>query len=233
MRRPLLFLIAAALVAAGCAGTADETTTTAGEPADTTTTTATETTTTTVAETTTTTAVETTTTAQAGFTVPETSVSAPLAAYNDGGEALFPSGSVEAHWYQSGGYYLVVYRGYDASAGQPMCPGNSIYDGAAWVNVTNSPINATVDEVCSAAPTIAEAPMGAYACGPLLYYLTAIPVVTEGYLYGTLEIATAEEVSGHTSQVLTNAAGTPEFEVGLTAYDLPTSAVEDAYSATC
>lgn len=235
MRRLTIPAVLFALVLGSCAGTSEDTTTTqapAGAEEATTTTSAETTTTRTVLETTTTVA-ETTTTVAAAEEVPVTPVVGVLAAYNEGGEMLFPSGSVEAHWYQADGHYVAVYRGFDASAGTPMCPGNSIYDGAGWIHVTNSPLNGTVGEICNAAPMIAEPPMGAYTCGSLLYYLTAIPVAQNGYLYGTLELSTATETIGHTSQVLTDAPATPEFPIGLTAYSLPAAGVEDAYTASC
>ena len=79
---------------------------------------------------------------------------------------------------------------------------------------------------------IAEAPHGVYACGSLLYYLTEIPTEQEGILFGTLEIGDADGFRGQTSQAPADTS-VPEFEPGLTAYELPPSDVDPGGVVTC
>ena len=49
-----------------------------------------------------------------------------------------PPGSVTAHWFTSGGFYVVGYYGLDLETG-PFCPGNSIMFGGNWLHVSNAP----------------------------------------------------------------------------------------------
>lgn len=234
--------LALVLIAASCSsssGDDDSTTSTAAEAATTTTaavtTTTTAATTTTAPTTTTTTAPTTTTTAESsGTPVAATPIVGVLRGYNLGGEALFPPESVEAHWYQWDGLYVVLYRGFDASSGDPICAGNSILDPVeGFVNISNSPHEGTVDEICDGVPKLADAPSGVYACGALLYYLTEIPTEAAGTLYGTLEIVTAGAGDGQSSIAETDIASTPEFEPGLASYELPPSNVDTGGTVVC
>ena len=54
-------------------------------------------------------------------------------------ELPFPIGGVEAHWYQAGDVYAVVYVGLDLEQSGPLCPGNSILTGSGYEFVGNSP----------------------------------------------------------------------------------------------
>ncbi len=159
-----------------------------------------------------------------------------LIPYSANGGGLFPPSSVEAHWYQYEDNYVVMYRGFDASAGIPICAGNSIFDGTIFTSISNSPHLGTADEICVGAPTIAESPAGVYACGSLLYYVTQIPTDIEGSLWGTLELGTAEGLEGQTtgpSGTPTDIANTPEFFPGLATYELPPSGVDAGGVVTC
>lgn len=235
----VLFVIAVvALVAAACSSDDSADTTTTTQAPTTTTTQAPTTTTTTMAETTTTTVAETTTTtteAPTGAVIATTPVVGELQPYSSGGAELFPPGSVQAHWYQWDGLYVVLYRGFDASDGSQICAGNSAQEAAGFNYITNSPHNGTIEEICDGSPKIAEEPSGVYACGPLLYYLTEIPIDVVANLWGTLEIVkdNATVVDGQTSAVPVDIENTPEFEPGLTAYELPSSTVDDLGAVTC
>jgi hypothetical protein len=214
-----------------------------GESGDTTTTstvTTTQATTTTAAPTTsqapeTTTTEAPTTTASAGAVVDPTPIIAELQPYNEQGAELFPGGSVQAHWYQWNGLYVILYRGFDAADGSPICAGNSIQESSGFTHISNSPHGGTAEEICNGVPKLAEEPSGAYSCGSLLYYLTEIPTETAGNLFGTLEIVedNASTVYGQTSAVTASIDATPEFEPGLTAYDLPSSTVDDLGAVSC
>ncbi len=231
MKRASIAFIVIALVAAACSSDSSDSTeeteasvapTTGAAP------------TTTAAPPTTTSPKTTTTEAvPAGEPVPATPVIGVLQPYNEAGAALFPPGSVEAHWYQSDGLYVVLYRGWDAANQIPMCPGNSVSpEPGNWTNVSNSPFNGQADEICIGAPKIADEPSGAYACDSLLYYITEIPTDVEGTLFGTLELADGE-FAGHTSQAPVDLASTPEFKPGLTAYELPASGVDQGGLVDC
>lgn len=239
MARALIIAAAVALIAAACSSSEDTTTSTqpatSTTAATTATTTALVTTTTAVAETTTTTAGEDTTTTTGAVEAVEiaaTNAIGVLQPYSPGGGDLFPPASVEAHWYQWDGLYVVLYRGFDAAVGQAICAGNSVLiEGADFNNRTNSPYPAG-EEVCKDAPKILLSPDGVQACGSLLYYLTEIPTNATGTLFGTLEIGFGDDVwEGQTSQATSD--GVPDFQPGLAAYQLPPSDVDDLGTIVC
>jgi len=227
----VVVIIAAVVLFTGDDGTDEAASTTTTAP----TTTTTEETTTTTEATTTSSTEAPTTTVPPSVTVPATPVVGVLTPYNDGGAGLFPPESVEAHWYQWEGFYVVLYRGFDASAADPICAGNSIRVGEnQWDFISNSPYLGTADEICVGAPRIAEPPAGVFACDTLLYSVTEIPVETEGLgLFGTLEIGTADGFGGQTSEALIDIAATPEFLPDQAAYELPPSDVDPGGLVTC
>jgi len=239
MRRLALVILVLGLVSAACSGSTTDTTARDEQSSATTstvevTTTTTATPTTTAApETTTTTAASTTTVALEAAVVPPTPVVGVLDPYSPGGADLFAPGAVEAHWYQWDGLYVVLYRGFDASDGTPICAGNSILEtGAGWTHITDSPHAGEVDKICIDAVRIAEAPSGVFACDTLLYYVTEIPTDLGGDLFGTLEIGDGEW-NGQTSQAPADLAGTPEFEPGMAAYELPQTDVDPGGVVVC
>lgn len=131
---------------------------------------------------------------------------------------------------------MVLYRGFDAASGDPICAGNSILDGTTFANISNSPHLGAAEEICVGAPTIATSPAGVYACGSLLDYVTEIPTAAEGAVWGTLELGTTEGLEGQTtgpSGTPTDIANTPEFIPGLTTYELPPSGVDAGGVVTC
>lgn len=226
------------LIASACSSS-DVTTTTTGQPgtstsAATTTTTAAATSTTSAGTTTTTGGDETTTTALEAAEVEPTTVIGVLQPYSPGGADLFPPGSVEAHWYQWDGRYLVLYRGFDAASGQEICAGNSILnEDLTYEHTTNSPYLAGADEICIDTEKVLEPPDGVQVCGSLLYYLTEIPIGATGTLFGTLEIGLGDDVfDGQTSQAIAD-SGVPEFRPGLPAYALPATGVDELTEIAC
>ena len=242
-RRALGVSMVLVLVAAGCSssGSEDDTPTTVATETSTpttvptTTTTTVPTTTTTIAPTTTVAPTTTTTVAPRAPAIAPTPIVGILAPYSAGGADLFPDGSVAAHWYQWDGMYVVLYRGFDASSGAPICAGNSIFDPAAqtWVNISNAPHEGTIEEICDGVPKLADPPSGVQACGTLLYYLTEIPTETAGTLFGTLEIVKGGGADGQTSQAQSDISATPEFEPGLASYELPPSSVDAGGVVAC
>lgn len=97
-----------------------------------------------------------------------------------------PPGTVEAHWYRSGGKYVVAYVGLDLSAAGPLCPGNSIRTGQGFEFVSNAP---TTEGACTGFATLTTDPeVGPIVCQGTLLYVTAIPSDRQGTLYGTMEM---------------------------------------------
>jgi hypothetical protein len=233
MKRVFVGAVAIAFALSACGGASDDTTTT-DAPGQSTTTAPTATTTTKAAATTTSpTATTTTTTAAAGATVAATPVIGYLEPYSPGGADLFPPGSVEAHWYQWGDRYVVLYRGFNAADGSAICAGNSVFvEGVGYGSISNSPHNGAEDEICIGTQRFAEPPSGVFACDALLYYVTEIPSDVDGTLWGTLEYGDGEW-EGQTSQAITDLTNTPVFEPGLTAYDLPPTTDGPGESVVC
>jgi len=123
MKRIVLLFSVLAMIAAACSSDSTDTTTAAGSDEATTTsqatTTTTTATTTTSAPTTTAAPTTTTTAAPTGATIAATPIIGQLQPYSAGGADLFPAGSVEAHWYQWDGLYVVLYRGSTRPAENP------------------------------------------------------------------------------------------------------------------
>ena len=158
------------------------------------------------------------------FTLPESELAAPLdQTYDTSGAAVtddalpVPSGSVIARRYQAGGLYVVYYDGLDIAVTGPLCPGNSIGTATGFEFVSNAP---TGEGACSTATTLVPAPTGVRLCGDDVLYLTAIPVETEGTLFGTIErFREDSSIIGLTSQTVADSAAAPE--VDLSSCDIP------------
>lgn len=113
-----------------------------------------------------------------------------------------PPGSVTAHWFTSGGFYVVAYIGLDLEVSGPLCPGNSILSGGGWLHISNAP---TEEGACEGFPTLTDDPeVGPIICHGELFYRTAIPTDLQGTLFGTLEMLDADgNLAGMTSQAET------------------------------
>ncbi len=122
----------------------------------------------------------------------------------------FPASAVTAHWYQSDGFYVVVYGALDPAL--VLCPGNSIQTGGGFEHVSNAPMNGAD---CSFAPVVAEAPNGVVTCNRMVSYVTLIPAGTEGVLFGTIETMTDGLGVGLTSQVAADPANMPVIDRAL------------------
>ena len=153
---------------------------------------------------------------------------------NADGSDLFPPNSVEAHWYQWDGRYVVLYRGYDATDMTGICPGNSIEVSQAFSNISNSPYPSSASAACEGAGLATEPGAGSFGCGSLLYYVTEIPTTTVGNLWGSMELSVSGGFIGQTTfGTATDLANTPEFEPGLEAYDLPATGVDAGGVVSC
>jgi hypothetical protein len=219
MLKRLAILIASTLLVAACGGDDSAATT----PADTTSTTTAPpaTTTTTVAATTTTAAPTTTTVAATSTTdpapaLPATGVSAILTEvyFTDGdfdpATMGFEPANIETAWYRAEGHYVVLYRGIDAAATGPLCPGASIFT-TAFEYISNAP---TTGADCSSFPTISDDPgVRALECDGAIAYRTSIPDNVEGTLFGTMERPVGEGIMGATGLAQTAAGEIPEVDV--------------------
>lgn len=104
----------------------------------------------------------------------------------DESELPVPPGTVEAHWYTSGGRYVVAYVGLDLSATGPLCPGNSILTDQGFEFVSNAP---TEEGACEGFTTLTADPeVGPSVCQGTVLYVTAIPSDEQGTLFGTIEM---------------------------------------------
>ena len=237
-QRPVTWIVAALVAIAVIAGIviangdddddeiATDVTTTA--PGGTTTVPA-ETTTSDPGETTTSAPGETTTTSGNGqpVLIEASAVSAELQRYDDtDNDFPFEDGDVEANWYTSDGYYVVVYAGFDAVAGDPMCPGNSVNDGGGFSYISNSPF---ADGSCEPADRflnlVQDDDFGARLCDNLVIYRTIIPVEDDdgqpisGQLYGTLEQVVGDDFVGATGAA--DIAAVDELDPLADAYTVP------------
>ena len=139
---------------------------------------------------------ETTATAGPEAVVIEASpVSADVLRYA-GTDADFPfvDGDVEANWYTWNDHYVVVYAGWDATSGEPFCPGNSVNIGGAFDFISNSPTTEGSCDPEDVFPNLVDdADFGARVCDTLVLYRTIIPIDDDagapiaGQLYGTIE----------------------------------------------
>jgi len=153
-----------------------------------------------------------------GFSLPNSGLAAPLVStYDTSGSAVVEAdlpvapGSVIARWLQSDGMYVVHYDGLDLSVSGPICPGNSIETATGFEFISNAPSG---DGACSTATTLVDPPTGVRLCGDQVLYLTAIPVETEGTLFGSLEkFRDDTTIIGLTSDVAADAAAAPDVDV--------------------
>jgi hypothetical protein len=146
-------------------------------------------------------------------------------------ELPVPLDTVEAHWYRSGGVYVVVFGGLDLDETGSICPGSSIQTDAGFEHVTNSP---TEDGACEGAPTVAGSGAGVRACGPLLLYITAIPEKTEGDLFASVErYARSGKIIGVTGVVAADMSAAPEIDPEADRYALQEGMIEGTTEVTC
>lgn len=146
-------------------------------------------------------------------------------------ELPVPLGTVEAHWYRSGGVYVVAFGGLNLDEIEPVCPGSSIQTDAGFEHVTNSP---TEEGACEGAPDIAGPDAGTRICGPLLLYITEIPEDTEGDLFASVERYQRNgKIIGVTGVVAADMSAAPEIDPEADAYTLPQGLIEGTTAVTC
>ena len=146
-------------------------------------------------------------------------------------------GTVEAHWYQWNGFFVILYRGVSSEAN--LCLGNSIFSGTAFEFITNSELGE--EEPCDGATDdqLAGEDFGVRTCGELVYYLTEIPTTelgdpASGDLFGSVELwVVGADISGVTSAVATDLGDAPEFDPTALGYVLPTSDADELIEVAC
>jgi hypothetical protein len=130
----------------------------------------------------------------------------------DESELPVPPGTVEAHWYTSGGRYVVAFVGLDLAATGPLCPGSSILTDQGFEFVSNAP---TEEGACEGfANLTADPEVGPTVCQGTVLYVTAIPSDKQGALFGSIE-ALADDgaaIIGLTSTT-ESSADIPEIEL--------------------
>jgi hypothetical protein len=153
----------------------------------------------------------------------------------------FEDGEAESHWYQWNGTYVIVYAGWDASRGDPMCPGSSAFT-SQFGFISNSPQVAGACEPTDRYPNLIPLndPMGVRVCGTLVLNHTIIPVLNddgtplEGDLYGTVERIFEGGFVSAFGAVTANAEITTELDPLAAAYSVPEGWLPDgATTVTC
>jgi hypothetical protein len=146
-------------------------------------------------------------------------------------ELPVPLGTVEGHWYRSGGNYVIAFKGLNVDETGPLCPGSSIQTDVGFEHVTNSP---TEEGACEGAENIAGEDAGVRTCGPLVLYITEIPEDTEGDLFATVEqYAENGSIVGVTGVVEADMSAAPEIDLGAEGFTLPEGFLEGTTEVTC
>jgi len=125
----------------------------------------------------------------------------------------FDLGSIDVHWYQTGGQVVAVYDGLDPTSSEYLCPGNSILTNAGFEHVSNAPVPGA--DCSNSFGTIDSVPgvSGGQLCNGLVSYITAIPSNLDGELFGTIEVyPPSGRFVGATGTVVVTGADLPEID---------------------
>ena len=147
----------------------------------------------------------------------------------------FEDGEVEAHWYTWGSEYVVVFAGWDASQGDPQCPGNSLNADGGFQFVSNSPTTPGSCDPEGNYPNVIpiDDRKGARVCGTLVIYDTIIPVLDDqgdprtGTLYGTVERVVDGQFAGATSMAAADLFAAADLNPNAAAYTVPAGWLPD------
>ena len=174
--------------------------------------------------------------------ISESAVKAPLTFYPDSeGELPFEDGAVEANWYTWDGRYVVVYAGWDHTAGDPQCPGNSLEIAPQEFDfISNSPSGDGGCDPEDAFPNLVSGDdEGARVCEGLVLYRTIIPLEGDGgtpsagNLYGSVERAVEGGYVGATSAVAIGSGTIGELDFTADAYTVPDGWLDGTTEVTC
>ncbi|MFA9566461.1 MAG: hypothetical protein ACERLM_17455, partial [Acidimicrobiales bacterium] len=173
-------------------------------------------------------------------TIDESAVQAPVAKSSPDADLPFEDGDVVANWYTWEDRFVVAYAGWDATATDPLCPGNSLESGGSFDHVSNSPAG---DGGCDPEDLFIEVVSGdegARVCDGLVLYTTIIPTVDDageaatGTLYGSIERAVDGTVVGATSRAPIDSGALTELDPTADAYTVPDGWLADGTTeVTC
>lgn len=157
------------------------------------------------------------------------------------GQVPFEDGGVEANWYTWDGQFVVAYAGWDATTGDPQCPGNSLeISPQSFDFISNSPSGDGGCDPEDTFPNLVSGDEGARVCEGLVLYRTIIPVEgddgtpTAGNLYGSIERAVEGGFVGATSMAPVDSGSIGELDFTADAYTVPEGWLADGKTAvTC
>jgi hypothetical protein len=173
--------------------------------------------------------------------ITESEVKGVLAYYTGSeGQVPFEDGGVEANWYTWDDQFVVAYAGWDATTGDPQCPGNSLENLGAFDYISNSPSGDGGCDPEDAFPNLVSGDEGARVCEGLVLYRTIIPVEgddgtpTAGTLYGSIEQAVEGDYVGATSMAPIDSGAVEELDFTADAYTVPDGWLADGKTeVTC
>lgn len=167
--------------------------------------------------------------------ISESEVTGTLTYYEGSeGQVPFEDGAVEANWYTWDDQFVVVYAGWDHTAGDPQCPGNSLETGGTFEFISNSPSGDGGCDPEDAFPNLVSGDEGARVCEGLVLYRTIIPVEgSTGNLYGSIERAVEGGFVGATSMVAIDSGTIGELDFTADAYTVPEGWLDGTTEVTC
>ncbi len=184
-----------------------------------------------------TTTTEGTDTGEPGVTpvaISESAVKAAIVKITPDADLPFEDGDIEANWYTWEDRFVVVYAGWDATATEPLCPGNSLESGGAFDFISNSPAGDGGCDPEDAFNNLVSGDEGARVCEGLVLYRTIIPVDgSTGNLYGSIEKADGDTVIGATSAAAIDSGTIGELDFTADAYTVPDGWLDGTTEVTC
>ncbi len=166
--------------------------------------------------------------------ISESAVKAAIAKNTPDADLPFEDGDIEANWYTWEDRFVVVYAGWDATATEALCPGNSLESGGAFDFISNSPAGDGGCDPEDAFNNIVSGDEGARVCEGLVLYRTIIPVEgSTGTLYGSIEKADAGTIIGATSRASIDSGTISELDFTADAYTVPDGWLEGTTEVTC
>ena len=173
--------------------------------------------------------------------ISESAVKAPIAKSTPDADLPFEDGDVEANWYTWEDRFVVAYAGWDATATDPLCPGNSLEIGGGQFDfISNSPAGDGGCDPEDLFPNVVSGDEGARVCDGLVLYTTIIPTVDDagepaaGTLYGSIERAVDGNVVNATSRAAIDSGALTELDPTADAYTVPDGWLADGTTeVTC
>ena len=166
--------------------------------------------------------------------ISESAVKAAIDKNTPDADLPFEDGDIEANWYTWEDRFVVVYAGWDATATEPLCPGNSLESGGAFDFISNSPAGDRGCDPEDAFDNVVSGDDGARVCEGLVLYRTIIPVEgSTGTLYGSIEKADGGTIIGATSRAPIDSGELTELDPTADAYTVPDGWLDGTTEVTC